>query len=339
LSAAKPGRVTIVGAGVVGLTVARALAERGVVANVVAAEAGLSQSSGAAGAVWFPYGTELAAQQERVNGWARATHAWLSELAAREPAAGVDAPLPTYFSSDARELPEWADALPAGNEMVWVDASDLPAPLLTHGRTRPIGAWRFPAPVVRPARHIEWLEGQLARPLERRTVTDLDQVDADVVVNCTGCGAAELASDDNVVARVGQTVVATEGELPRDCVLMDDRDEAAIFYSIARGPGGAEVVLGGYDRAEAPARRDRTTGAAVAIEPSPDVTRELLERHAAAGIVVRAPFTVKVGRRPGRKDGPRVEREGRVVHAYGHGGAGFTLAWGSAQTVADLVLW
>ena len=33
----------------------------------------------------------------------------------------------------------------------------------------------------------------------------------------------------------------------------------------------------------------------------------------------------------------RLEREGRVVHCYGHGGSGVTLAWGCADEVAELV--
>ncbi|RQX58592.1 amino acid oxidase, partial [Micromonospora chalcea] len=30
--------------------------------------------------------------------------------------------------------------------------------------------------------------------------------------------------------------------------------------------------------------------------------------------------------------------DGRLVHAYGHGGAGVTLSWGCAAEVADLAL-
>jgi glycine/D-amino acid oxidase-like deaminating enzyme len=47
------------------------------------------------------------------------------------------------------------------------------------------------------------------------------------------------------------------------------------------------------------------------------------------------------GIRPYRRGGPRIERQevaGKtVVHNYGHGGAGYTLAWGSAALVADLL--
>ncbi|WP_447647095.1 FAD-dependent oxidoreductase [Nocardioides zeae] len=44
----------------------------------------------------------------------------------------------------------------------------------------------------------------------------------------------------------------------------------------------------------------------------------------------------KVGLRPLRA-AVRVERQGDVVHCYGHGGAGVTLAWGCAEEVTRLV--
>jgi D-amino-acid oxidase len=45
---------------------------------------------------------------------------------------------------------------------------------------------------------------------------------------------------------------------------------------------------------------------------------------------------VRVGLRPVREGGPRVERAGAIVHCYGHGGAGLTLSWGCAAEVARL---
>jgi D-amino-acid oxidase len=46
--------------------------------------------------------------------------------------------------------------------------------------------------------------------------------------------------------------------------------------------------------------------------------------------------SVAVGLRPARPS-VRLEAEGRVVHCYGHGGAGVTLAWGCAVEVAALL--
>jgi glycine/D-amino acid oxidase-like deaminating enzyme len=47
------------------------------------------------------------------------------------------------------------------------------------------------------------------------------------------------------------------------------------------------------------------------------------------------------GIRPFRRGGPRIERQAwagkTVVHNYGHGGAGYTLSWGSADEAAELL--
>ncbi|WP_143663105.1 FAD-dependent oxidoreductase, partial [Streptomyces sp. wa1002] len=50
----------------------------------------------------------------------------------------------------------------------------------------------------------------------------------------------------------------------------------------------------------------------------------------------------RVGLRPARKAGVRIEAEalpggGLLVHNYGHGGAGVTVAWGCARAAAALV--
>jgi glycine/D-amino acid oxidase-like deaminating enzyme len=64
---------------------------------------------------------------------------------------------------------------------------------------------------------------------------------------------------------------------------------------------------------------------------------ELRAPNLADDQVVRA----VAGIRPYRRGGPRLEREelaGKiVVHNYGHGGAGYTLSWGSASGAADLL--
>jgi D-amino-acid oxidase len=88
------------------------------------------------------------------------------------------------------------------------------------------------------------------------------------------------------------------------------------------------VVLGGTfevgrgDLTPDPAEADAIVRRCVALEPR------------LAGAVRTGE---RIGLRPVRHGGPRLERVGRIVHAYGHGGAGMTLAWGCADEVADLV--
>jgi D-amino-acid oxidase len=95
-------------------------------------------------------------------------------------------------------------------------------------------------------------------------------------------------------------------------------------------PRGNDCVFGGTNELSDNLAVDSATTARIVVECSrvlkvekPNVLAE------------------RVGLRPFRKSGVRVERahlrDGRsVVHNYGHGGSGFTLSWGCAESVLQL---
>jgi D-amino-acid oxidase len=148
------------------------------------------------------------------------------------------------------------------------------------------------------------------------------------VVNATGLAAGRLCADPAVFPARGHVVLVANPGL--DVSVRDEGDPAGVTYV---HPRSHDVVLGGtYE----PGRWD--------VEPDPGDRAAILRRCTAlvpelAGAPV---IGERVGLRPGRRGGPRVEAEmvggGRVVHAYGHGGAGMTLAWGCADEIADLAL-
>src|SRR5260370_3262070 len=70
--------VAIVGAGVSGLTCGVLFAERGFPVKLFAEQIGTQTTSGAAGALWFPYDAEPA---DKVIPWALATYRVLVDLA------------------------------------------------------------------------------------------------------------------------------------------------------------------------------------------------------------------------------------------------------------------
>ena len=77
--------------------------------------------------------------------------------------------------------------------------------------------------------------------------------------------------------------------------------------------------------------------------PEPAATATIV-RECSRILEIGAPAVIaeRVGIRPFRRGGVclRTERlsDGRrVIHNYGHGGAGFTLSWGCARRVASLV--
>lgn len=304
--------MTVVGAGVVGLTCALRLAEAGHRVRVVARERPADTTSAVAAAVWYPY---RAFPFDRVLGWSRAGYQVFVELAGAEFEAGVRLRVGTELLRADGPDPWWAGAVPD-----LAKVTDVPAGFAV--------GWRFTAPVVDMTRYLPWLAARLAG---HGVATELAAVDdlrglGGVVVNCTGLGARELAPDPTVVPVRGQVVVVEQVGLTEWVV--DDGDGTSLTYVVPRLD---DVVVGGTaeegaeDLAVDPATAADILARATALVP------------ALAGARV---LGHKVGLRPTRP-GVRLEAQhaadATVVHCYGHGGAGVTLSWGCAADVVGLV--
>ncbi len=286
-----PREVTVIGAGVIGLTCAHALHEADYRVTVIAADQ--PRVSDVAGGLWLPY---AAGDSAEVMRWALQTLTWLE-------ARGF--PAREYLHLQATR-PWWLDALP-GDRVRHARADELPAGY-DHG-------WRLRVPLVEMPAHLKALEPR--RPV-RRAVTSLAEIGG-LVVNCTGLAARELAADPAVSAARGQVVhVNTLAGVPCVC------DEDEMIYVLPRKD--RTIVGGSYQPGNEHDLVD------------PEETESLLAR--ARRLVPRLAdakvLDVRVGLRPVRAGGPRVERVGDVIHCYGHGGAGVTLSWGCARRVVEL---
>jgi D-amino-acid oxidase len=315
--------VTVVGAGIIGLTTALTLEERGHRVRVVAAGRRGDTTSSIAGAVWFPY---RVGPPHKVTRWALRTRRWLQDLAVTTPEAGIDV-LTGYeiLGDDGTTRPWWAAApTMEGDELATdrIDVEYVEAPVTgaPHG-------WKFIAPRAQPSLFLPYLESRLIEPIEQRIVTDIKHEPGDVIVNCTGLGARELVGDDLVYPLLGQIVIAERGSADLATTVTDDRDPERIFYIIPRRD---ELVLGGCSLPFPP-------GDVPHIDP--DITARILDHAKRLGISVGAVRTERVGLRPYRSE-VRLERDAhhrRIIHNYGHGGAGFTLCRGCAEDVAALI--
>jgi D-amino-acid oxidase len=299
--------VLVVGAGAIGLTAAIRLREAGIAADVVAREPPPATTSAVAAALWYPY---RAFPRERVAGWSARGFEVMSALA-DEPGSGVRVRWGTERVAPGAPDPWWRDTVPTF--------------------TRRDDGWRFAAPVADMSVHLRWLAGRLdalGGTVTAGALTSLDEALAlaPVVVNCAGLGARELAGDGSMIAVRGQV-------LRVDCPaigewFLDQADAERLVYVV---PRERDVVLGG-----------------TAVEGDEDAA---VHADTAAAIRARCEAAVPalrgarvmgeaVGLRPARP-AVRLEAEARdggtVVHCYGHGGAGVTLAWGCAEEVADLV--
>jgi len=100
--------IAIIGAGVSGLTCGVVFVERGYRASIFAEQIGTQTTSGAAGALWFPYDAEPA---DKVIPWALATYAILVDLT-KNPCSGVSMiELRQYCRSGKIGIPEWAPVI------------------------------------------------------------------------------------------------------------------------------------------------------------------------------------------------------------------------------------
>jgi D-amino-acid oxidase len=191
--------------------------------------------------------------------------------------------------------------------------------------------WRFEAPVADMSVHLPWLVERLDALGGSVAIGALGGLDeafarAPVVVNAAGLGARELAGDPALVAVRGQVVHVERPGV--DEWLLDQSDPRDLLYVVPRERD--VVVLGGTAQE---ADED--------LRPAPATAAAIRARCEAAVPALRGARVVgeAVGLRPARP-AVRLEAEARpggtVVHCYGHGGAGVTLAWGCAEEVAML---
>lgn len=308
--------VLVIGGGVSGLSAAIVLAEAGYTVQVAARALGEGTTSAVAAAFWYPY---HAYPEGQVTGLAAVSLRRFAALAVAEPAAGVRRLEALEVFPEPVGAPAWSSA---AEDFSSADPSCLPPGFR--------GGYRFRTAVVETGIYLDWLAARaraVGVTIVQRTLTSLDEALADCpqVIDCAGLGARELARDPSLHAVRGQIVRVDNPGLDR--VLIDEHSGPAITYIV---PRSRDVVLGGTSEAH---QEDRT--------PDPEHTRGILARCIAleprlAGARVRS---VAVGLRPARPS-LRLERDPhdpRVIHNYGHGGAGITLSWGCAEAVLALL--
>jgi D-amino-acid oxidase len=304
--------VLVVGAGVSGLTTAVRLGEAGLRVRIWAAGTDHETTSYAAGATWSPY---LVESSDRVRAWSFETLQVLRELAA-DPDTGIALLAGVEAAREPVEPPEWCDGLDGFRMCL---AAELPDGFAT--------GWRFVAPVLDMPSYLGYLRRRAAAAgagIELRRIRSLaDATDAaPVVVNCAGIGARDLVPDPTVVPYRGQIVVVQNPGITEFFV---EESEPPLYYL----PHGATAILGGTAQ-----EGDFTTTA------DPDIAAAIVARCSRIEPRLRDARVIghRVGLRPARPT-VRIEwdRDGRVVHNYGHGGAGVTLSWGCANYVTTLL--
>ncbi|MDI6098943.1 FAD-dependent oxidoreductase [Actinoplanes sp. NEAU-A12] len=310
-------RVTVVGAGVIGLSIAHELAAAGHTVRIVAAREAAASVSGVAAAIWFPHDVDSSA---RVLDSAAVTYRRLERLAG-DPRTGVHMRPGTVLSRRRNPDVSWTRAVPHTEP---AGPAGLPA-----GAT----GVRCVVPLVETGAYLAWLrETVLAAGVRIRAaeVTSLAGLlredDGDVLVVAAGLRSAALLDDDECFPIRGQVVRLANPGLTE-------------WFTDADNPEGLAYVV--------PRRLDVVCGGTGEIgswdeRVDPEIEAAILRRVRALvpELTGQPVLSRAAGLRPGRSS-VRLEAvpgfDRPVFACYGHGGAGFTLSWGEAARIAALV--
>ena len=306
-------RCTVVGAGVSGLSCAVKLLEAGHEVEVISDRFSPDTVSDIAAAIWYPF---LTAPADRADGWSIATYAELERLSEREPQSGVRMRDGREYLRQAVDPPEWSEDIAAFRIL---DDSEIPEGY--------VFGWQFRAPVIEMQLYMPWLRSRveaLGGSFVQSFVEDLSEVSGEVVVNCVGLGARELCGDEEVRPVRGQVIFIDQDP----GIGHFDQQPETLTYTIPRSD---VTVLGGTAQVDDWGMDIRAEDDKLILSKVEALWPELDRSRIIGGAV---------GLRPSRSE-VRLEveyiGERRVVHNYGHGGAGVTLSWGCAEEVANLV--
>ncbi|MEE1754081.1 NAD(P)/FAD-dependent oxidoreductase [Streptomyces sp. SP18CS02] len=315
------GDVVVVGGGVIGLTTALTLAERGARVRVWTRDGAGETTSATAGALWWPYRIEPG---EQAGAWALESLRVYGGLARDAARTGVRMVAGVHAGVRLDGLGPWAREV-AG--LRGTAPGELPGAYAAGVAAR--------LPLIDMPVHLAWLRGRLEAAggaVESRTVASFGEAaaEADVVVNCTGLAARELVPDDGMRAVRGQLVWVENPGVEEWFTAADAGSSATTYFF----PQPGRLVLGGTaEEGDERTEPDGATAAAI-VERCARIRPEIADARVLAH---------RVGLRPARVGGVRLAAgrpaggDALLVHNYGHGGAGVTVAWGCARAAAGLV--
>lgn len=352
--------VVVLGAGVVGLTTALCLARRGLHITIVADQVSPGITSNVAGALWEWPPAVCGRHHDDVllapsKAWSLTSYNRFRVLAQVPAHTGVFLrPANFYFrqpvDDDPAELTKMQEL--ADNVLGFVHSAEMIEDNGVSPNAGVVDAYSFLAPMVDTDRYLSWLLRQVTlagcRLVLRRIRGDLRSQEqqlrrefaAELIVNCTGLGAYELAGDGDLCPHRGAVIrILNTGEaMPRitaaHCVANDtSTDHQDMIFIVPRG--GDRLLLGGLVEPD-----EWGTNIGMDYPPIQDLYRRNVDfLPILADAKLDAVDPVRVGLRPFRRRSVRLEHEPGtgIIHNYGHGGAGITLSWGCAEHVVALV--
>ncbi|KAI0428773.1 nucleotide-binding domain-containing protein [Xylaria sp. FL1042] len=366
----KSPHILVIGGGVIGLVSSWVLLDRGYHVTILSKSWASDEerlTSQIAGALWeFPPAvcgqhTDAISLAHSKRWCMTAYHIWdaIASIPSLSRESGVrmmpsDFFFPNKVEEDPREYSKMAEIMASGVRGFY-RGSDIIDDRGVDPSYGAVDAYEIMAPVIDTDQAMHWLtslvQSKGARFVTETINEDLINVEdslrarfnADVIVNCTGLQSLTLAGDSSVYPiRGGLIRVINDGTVfPKVNAALTITADAAhssneIVFLVPRNDN--ILLIGGITESH---KWD------LDLTLETPIIRRMRERcdNFLPGLKdarLDSDYPLAQGLRPFRGSNVRVERElrrpgSKIVHSYGHGGAGWSLSFGCAQDVVALV--
>lgn len=308
-------KIAVIGAGISGLSSTYKLMEAGHTVTVFAKQFSPNTTSNKAAAFWFPFHVR---NDQRAIDWSNESYGFYKSLA-NNPATGISIKklVKMIRNEVTPEEPVWLDFLPKGT-CRFMHVNELKPGYGT--------GYEIDVPLIETQIFLPYLQNLLTQKgvnLIEKEVRSFDELanDFHVVINCSGLGSRELCNDESLVPVRGQVALLEPKE---DFKLYIDNESS--MYVVPRKDA---IIVGGtyqqqvFEEVTVPSDIENILAKAF------DVFPELKSQTVIGNWAGLRPFRDKV----------MLEHETgkNIIHNYGHGGSGFTLSFGCAEEVKNLV--
>ncbi|MGI8951064.1 MAG: FAD-dependent oxidoreductase [Chitinophagaceae bacterium] len=307
-------KIAIIGAGISGLSCAYLLSQKDYLIKIFAKEFSPNITSNRAAAFWFPYHIR---NDKRGIDWCRKSFEFYKELS-NDAATGVSMHqlIKAIEKNVKEEDKSWLEFMP-GNSYRMMQQNEL--------KKNYAKAYEAIVPLIETQIFLPYLQKYLEEKnvaFIEKEVNDLNDFhDYDVVINCTGLGARKLCNDKTLIPVKGQVgLLSPKNNFP---IFLDNEKPLYIV------PRKDAIIVGGTYEDEIFAEHTEPSTIEGLLKNAYEVFPELKQQKYIGCWAGLRPFrpTVRLEKEPSTN----------IIHNYGHGGSGFTLSFGCAEEVADLV--
>lgn len=305
-------QIAIIGAGISGLSTAYTLVNAGYKVTVFAKEFSPNLVSNKAAAFWFPYHVR---NDVRAKVWCNFSYSFFEKLSTNISTGISMAEIVKAVKPNVQDEDSWLNYMPR-NSCSIVEAKAIPNGYAT--------AYLAKVPLIETQIFLPWLMHELKLQQTnfiQQSIENLHELTTlfDAVINCTALGAKQLCNDATLVPVRGQ-VILYEPDLINQIFI----DNQTPSYIVPRKD--ATIVGGTYEEG-------------VDIDSVNEDDLRMIQTKAQQ-ILPQLQHKEIIGSWAGiRPYRPtiRLEKEGNIIHNYGHGGSGYTLSFGCANHVLNIL--